>query len=554
VAILGGGVAGMSAAHELAQRGFRVTVFEAGHAPGGKARSIFVPNTGTEGRRDLPGEHGFRFFPSFYKHLPDTMQNIPYGRGSVYDNLVPTSRTMVARENGPDLELLTHFPRSLKDVQDLLRLRPSDFSLSRADLLFLAQRIWILLTSCPERRSEEYDRIPWWEFVDAERRSPEFQYALAEIGVRFLLALNGRKASTKTVGDIGIQLWFDHLKPGVYVDRLLNGPTHDVWLGPWLAHLRQLGVDYRLESRVDDIRCQNDRVVEVMVSRPDGSRYSFADDYYIAALPVERMRSLVSPEMLEAEPRLAHLNRLHTDWMVGLQFFLDTDVRLTRGHILVTDSPWALTAVSQKQFWPNVDLSRFGDGRVGGILSVIISNWDAPGDHCGKPARACTQEEIQAEVWEELKRHLNDSGEVHLEDHNVLYSYMADSCWRMGNLWVNAEPLLINTAGSWQLRPEAVTGLPNLFLASDYVRTNTDVASMEAANEAARRAVNGILDAAGSGEPKCSIWALEEPAIFEPLKRMDRELFKRGLPHALYDSGLARPNGFRFRRPVPLAS
>jgi uncharacterized protein with NAD-binding domain and iron-sulfur cluster len=39
-------------------------------------------------------------------------------------------------------------------------------------------------------------------------------------------------------------------------------------------------------------------------------------------------------------------------------------------------------------------------------------------------------------------------------------------------------------------------GIPNLFLASDYVRTHTDLATMEGANEAARRAVNGLLDAA----------------------------------------------------------
>ncbi len=37
VAVLGGGVAGLSAAHELAERGFTVTVYEQRDAPGGKA-------------------------------------------------------------------------------------------------------------------------------------------------------------------------------------------------------------------------------------------------------------------------------------------------------------------------------------------------------------------------------------------------------------------------------------------------------------------------------------------------------------------------------------
>ena len=45
--------------------------------------------------------------------------------------------------------------------------------------------------------------------------------------------------------------------------------------------------------------------------------------------------------------------------------------------------------------------------------------------------------------------------------------------------------------------PKRSLGSRNLFLAADYVRTYTDLATMEAANEAARRAVNGILKASG---------------------------------------------------------
>jgi len=52
--VFGGGVAGLVAAGELADRGFQVTVYEARHW-GGKVRSMGKPGTGTQGRRDFGG-------------------------------------------------------------------------------------------------------------------------------------------------------------------------------------------------------------------------------------------------------------------------------------------------------------------------------------------------------------------------------------------------------------------------------------------------------------------------------------------------------------------
>src|SRR4249920_2766998 len=93
VIILGGGIAGLSAAHELIERRFDVEVYEMLPIAGGKARSFPLPGSGTNGRRDLAGEHGFRFFPRFYRHVTDTMARTPYGpSGSVADNLVDTTR------------------------------------------------------------------------------------------------------------------------------------------------------------------------------------------------------------------------------------------------------------------------------------------------------------------------------------------------------------------------------------------------------------------------------------------------------------------------------
>ena len=119
VAVFGGGVGGLSAAHELAERGFAVTVYERNSALGGKARSLSVVGSGIGGRKDLPGEHGFRFFPGFYKHVTDTMSRIPFGAhsGNCRDNLVQATRILLAREGKLDPVWAARFPETLDDFR-----------------------------------------------------------------------------------------------------------------------------------------------------------------------------------------------------------------------------------------------------------------------------------------------------------------------------------------------------------------------------------------------------------------------------------------------------
>src|SRR5258707_6360346 len=96
VIVTGGGVGGLTAAQEPAGGGFPVDIYETRPVWGGKARSQPVPGTGTDGRHDLPGEHGFRFYPRFYKHVIDTMSRIPVAGGHVDDRLRGTTESAIA--------------------------------------------------------------------------------------------------------------------------------------------------------------------------------------------------------------------------------------------------------------------------------------------------------------------------------------------------------------------------------------------------------------------------------------------------------------------------
>jgi geranylgeranyl pyrophosphate synthase/uncharacterized protein with NAD-binding domain and iron-sulfur cluster len=570
VIILGGGVAGLSAAHELIERSFNVVVLERRPVVGGKARSVAVTEDGlgesghqrpgaalaAVGHR-VPGEHGFRFFPGFYKHVIDTMDRIlSFDGRMVADHLVPTTRIGFTQYSKPGFAVPALFPRTPTDAATVLRDILLAFGpvreLTPDELGFFGGRIWQILTSCQQRRASEYERINWWEFVNAEQRSTAYQKFLAEGITRSLVAAKARKASTRTIGDIFVQLVLSILDPSAgSTDRVLDGPTNLVWIDPWRTYLEQRGVNFITGSEVKEILCDKGRIAGVAFSK-DGNRRTMQGDHYVAALPIERLAPLLSAHLLTADPALARLPRLaeNVEWMSGIQFYLRRNLPTTHGHVVHIDTEWALTSISQLQFWRNVPPEQLGDSGVRGIISVDVSDWTAPDDK-GRTALESSREGAVREVWRQLKRSINAEEEL-LRDEDLHSWFLDPDIWpdraHPGHLR-NLEPLLVNLVGTWALRPDATIAIPNLFLASDYVRTNTDLATMEGANEAARRAVNGLLDAIGFNGPRCQVWPLYEPEILAPWRLYDSGRYAAGLP---WDASLMQVAAQAIRGASPL--
>jgi uncharacterized protein with NAD-binding domain and iron-sulfur cluster len=590
VLIIGGGVAGLSAAHELKLRGFAVTVLEREPTFGGKARSFAVPNNVPNKEiTGLPAEHGFRFFPGFYKHLPHTLGTIPAAgrRGrTVLDDLITVEHAAYAQEGKPFFRLPTEGPRTPAGALQALRelfANPS-LGLSPGEVAFTALKLAAAASMCDERREAELDGIAWSKYMCADQMSRAYRAAVVDGLTQNFVAMDADLSSTKSVINILVRLLSDYLTYGHSIDRILNGPTSEVWIDPWLRYLRSEAdgeVAVKLESgkHVHSFKFDPDAGVITGVKLMHGPDPEPAD-YYIAAVPVEAMVKILertaaaTPEILEQSPSLKLLEQLKVNWMAGIMFYVKEDVPVFPGHVVYLNSPWALTSISQNQFWVK-KVDEYGDARCAGVLSVIISDW-FKGDGKGTPEadEAKTPGEIAEHTLKQLRAHFAKIKHIDVTDRNIAGyfidpaivfqkslrglmpvrdfldyaekssphdtpAYMAKAKEKPPStveLWTkaierNKEPLFINTVNSWSIRPTSTTGIGNLFLASDYVKTNTDLATMEGANEAARRAVNAILKAAGSDRPRCRIFQFDEPIIFAPFKAIDRRLFERGLPN-----------------------
>ena len=606
VAIFGGGIGGLSAAHELLERGYSVKIYERQQVPGGKSRSFGyepapdqapvgagqalaapalhkqravqandAPIDAADLRPGLPAEHGFRFFPGFYRHITDVMRRTPRldGKGCVADDLVNAREVAIAREDGEVIKVPTdviHKPWLIRRL--ISAIERSDTGLSYEDLTLFTSRIWQVMTSCEARRIAEYERIGWWQFIEGDGRvplSPAFCRYFGNL-TRSLVAAQPHLASTRTNGDILVQLVIDLFNPASAPDRVLNGPTNEVWIHPWIQHLKskyENKFEYYLDVTVTRFECSvEENAIKSATIKPSiegevptrivkcDRHRAFVEpvhldsvviaDHYISAIPVERMAPLVSKSMEKCDPNLHWLDYLKesVQWMNGIVFYLKEDVSIAEGHVIHIDPPTALTSILQAQFWKNISLINYGNGNVTATLSVDISNWEELLDE------KIEIHAIPRLVWDQIKSTVNVNGEQILKDDNLQYWSLDPAIQEIhaecgsvkdkhkakvqavNNILKlsNSEPLLVNTIDSWRLRPYPDSRIKNFFLASDYVRTSTDLATMEGANEAARRAVNAILDYDKSRSKRARVWALRQIWFLAPFRWRDRRRFDQG--------------------------
>jgi uncharacterized protein with NAD-binding domain and iron-sulfur cluster len=550
VIILGAGMGGLAAAHELLEpeRAYTVEIYEKNQVPGGKARSTTPPPTSPNGKPGLPNEHGFRFFPGFYRHVYDTMQRINTGNDTVADHLVQAKDIIFARAGEPALILPARAPQPFSDwltfTIQLYKFHQK-FPLPREKIWIFIKKIICFLGSGKKRREHTYDETKWSDYIEADKHGDEYKKFLANGLTRSLVAMQPERASTLTVATILAQVLLDILDPGKKADRVLDGPTSEIWIEPWMKHLRKIGnagqrrfFEY-FEHEVISLEYDNqaNRIVSATVKNLQTGadlQVGSAADHFICALPVEVVQKLLTPT-IKIAANISGIDQLCTRWMTGVLTYINRDIKEPNGHVIYLDSPWALTSIDQQQFWKNngTDISEtYGNGNVKDIVSAIISEWEMPGKYVAKKAKeTANQDEIFTEVWEQIKAHRDawPSKEGRLEHKDKVHMWLDTAIGGFGSIpLTNTEPLLVNVVGSHKHRPEAVTLVPNLFLASDYVHTHTDLATMEAANESARRAVVGILDMDDPTKiiSRPNVFPLKEPVAFDWLKKLDDEQFE----------------------------
>ena len=418
--VIGGGLAGLSAAAALGGAGFHVEVFEARPFLGGRATSFPLS----------PSDDSSELIDNCQHVLLRCCVNLLdfYTRLGVKDR-IRFYREFTFIEPGGRISTLRRgaLPAPLHFTESFLRLR----FLSAGDKISIARGLLALRRE--HTRRDDLDRITMLEWLREKRQTPR---AIERFWRQVLVSAINEDVD-RLAARHGFQVfWLGFL---ARADSYEMG-VPDIPLGElYRAELWRATGDVSLR-----LRCPVESIAPEGVEA-GGQRHSA--DYYICALPFERLAALGLPA-----PAFEHSP------ITGIHLWFDRPV---------TDLPHA-TLLDRTIQW----MFNKADGRY---LQLVVS--------ASRSLAAMGRAEIISLATAELAEFLPRVREARIEKAHVIKELRAT---------FSAAP------GTEALRPSAHTGRPDLFLAGDWTRSGWP-ATMEGAVRSGYLAAEAV--AAASGRP-----------------------------------------------------
>lgn len=288
--VVGGGVAGFSAAVVLAERGVRVTVLEAEDTVGGRLGAW--PHRLPDGSEQVV-EHGFHAFFRQYYTWRAILRRVDPGLAF----LRPVGGYPVISGRWPD-EDLTGLPAA--PPLSLLALFARSPSLGLRDLAGANRRLALeLLGYHPSRTPAALDRVTASEFLDRLRLSARARTMLFEAFARSFFCDPRAMSAAELVAMF--HFYFLGNPEGLEFDAPRGDYLHDIWL-PLTGYLRRLGARVCTGRPVAALEPAGGRRWRVEL---DGE--SLTARHLVLALDPGGLRALVagSPRLRAAAPVLA---------------------------------------------------------------------------------------------------------------------------------------------------------------------------------------------------------------------------------------------------------
>lgn len=473
VAVVGGGIAGIIAASKLAERGFRVHLFEKNDYLGGKIGGWKVQK---EDGTELAVEHGFHaFFRQYYNLQAFLREREIYQEFEAirdYAILTQDGRriTFAGIRSTPVLNLLSLVRKGMIPFREIA-LNPRMAKMEE------------LLRYDPKRTPNVLDEVSFAQFAKEANLGQDLRLIFNSFSRAFFSSPEKMSMAELIKSFHFYFLGHDH---GLLYDYPAK-PYEEGVIAPLIRHLECQNVRIHLATPITEINIKADDTLCIRDEKFDD---------LVLACDVVGIRSILegSSDLKHRYPRLAtSLAQMKVgERYAVLRIWGDRDAGADLPVFVITDRYELLDSIS---FYHRIE----GDARAwaakqggGGVYEL----------HCYAVPDDFAEEEqsIRAQMLAELYRYLPalQGMKIYHEELQVRRNFSAFH------------------TGLYESRPGVETEASNIFLAGDWVKLPIPAMLMEAAASSGLFAANGVLRRAGlQTEP---IWTIPERGLLTLLK------------------------------------
>jgi len=524
IVIFGGGIAGLTTAHELIDKGFKVTLYEQDTILGGMARSRREPGF-------IPSEHSWRGYAPFYSNTFDIIKRIPLKQNNmdktVYDNLTNPIKFYVTRDE----------------------VAPYESNLTLTDKLVIGYLLAKYL--CVDNRRDEYFKT---SIVDLLKPK------LSTDGYRFLIDFICGPGYGMEKKDASYAHYFKplsiyvlanpeynqiHKYPSKYTTKanerwhVMNKPTNEAWFDPWEQYLSSRGVEIIKGVGLQLVKTDDRQITSCIGT--DG-RKIIADEYVICINPFETEKIFSKSGLNKLTKQFSSINEKTSSRQVAFRLGFNKSIKFPHSDIafIFPDSEFNITLYPQEQSWElgtKLDL----DNKIKSLWSGTVLElygysklFKTQGFNLTKDQlmQEIIHQIIRSESLQKLLKEANGADFV-LEPLDITYKeiwYEWDIDPKTFQL-EQANKKWVTNIYNQKTRPQTTTEFTNLYFGGSHCNTSIEIWSMEGAVESGKKVANAIFSKYNLKPTYLKIH--KDPMWTNILKIIDNILYKLRLPNII---------------------
>jgi Flavin containing amine oxidoreductase len=483
VAVVGGGLAGLTSTLQLAQRGFKVTLYEAADTLGGNFSSQEVNGV----YHDVYPHMFCDWYSNFWELF---RSDLKFKRNEHFEPRMGVKLMNKGVNKGSPTYRELQNATSIPSIWANLRSGVSSFS----DMFLLGfSMLDLAATPFDRSASDELEQLDVNAFIYSKGYTSNEVASLQNYMLMVIWSIRSETTAAASYQDfIKHTLMFPHPTPFAW---LLKGSLSEKIITPFENMLVTLKCDIQKGKRVRSVELIDGKIKLMLETtksaKAEGGRRRIETkeapraDYVVLAVPAPELAKLVmdgapGARIVDKVPRLSELRRLSGEAIPVVDVYFNKKLPdMPKEQVALMDSDCELTVLDISQLWT-------GDGNMEGRTALVLA---ASNGYALPSARPLEQGHLMIQM-------LHDYLPV-FEPGERWGDPRSDICWERTHFRSNdGNKLFVNEVGSWEVRPVASypDALPNVFFAGDFCQTDVDMATIEAAVQSGLNAAQAVLD------------------------------------------------------------